>query len=86
MNVAPQTTLDTVEAIISYREVSVRGLILTLKLLDWQMADELPECAKRVQSWGYNVVRMRQLQHNRQEICLAALQQPFRRKPSLRHR
>jgi 23S rRNA (cytidine2498-2'-O)-methyltransferase len=86
MNVAPRFTLDAVEAILTHREVSIRGLLLTLKLLDWQLASELPEYMGRVRDWGYNVVRARQLQHNRQEVCLAALQKPFHRKPPVRHR
>lgn len=93
MNVAPNCTLDAVEAIVTHPEVSIRGLLLTLKLPQWNLA--LPSavvCSKippngrvpgflgRVRGWGYNVVRARQLVHNRREICVAALQRPFRRK------
>ena len=67
-----------------FREVSIRGMLLTLKLFEWQLAEELPEYVERVRRWGYNVVQVRQLQHNRQEVCLAALQRPFRRKPFAR--
>ncbi len=86
MNVAPRYTLDAVEGIVTHREVSIRGMLLTLKLFDWRFAEEIPEYIRRVRGWGYNEIRVRQLQHNRQEVCLAALQKPFRRKPSLRHR
>jgi 23S rRNA (cytidine2498-2'-O)-methyltransferase len=85
MNVAPRFTLDAVEAIVTHREMSIRGILLTLKLFEWQLADELPKYVERVRRWGYNLVRVRQLQHNRQEVCLAALQKPFRRKPFVRH-
>ncbi|MCE5269313.1 MAG: hypothetical protein LLG00_15660 [Planctomycetaceae bacterium] len=81
MNVAPNYTLDAVEAIVTHPEVSIRGLLLTLKLPHWELAERVPEYMERVRSWGYNVVRARQLQYNRQEICLAALQKPFCRKP-----
>ncbi len=74
MNVAPSYTLDTVEAIVTYPQVNVRGLLLTLKLPDWLLADELPEYLARVRSWGYDKVRARQLQYNRQEVCVAAMQ------------
>lgn len=84
MNVAPRYTLDAVEPIVTHREVSIRGMLLTLKLFEWQLAEELPGYIERVRRWGYNVVRVRQLQHNRQEVCLAALQKPFRRKPFVR--
>lgn len=72
MNVAPRYTLDTVEAIVMHPEVDVRGMILTLKLLDWRMADELPTHLERIRAWGYPSVRARQLQHGRQEVCVMA--------------
>jgi 23S rRNA (cytidine2498-2'-O)-methyltransferase len=80
MNVAPNYTLDAVEGIVTHAEVSIRGMLLTLKLLEWDLAARLPEYIERVRGWGFNVVRARQLQHNRREVCLAALQKPFRRK------
>jgi hypothetical protein len=81
MNVAPRYTLDAVEAVVTHPENNIRGMILTLKLFEWKLADELPEYLQRIGGWGYNVVRARQLQHNRQEVCVAALQKPFVRKP-----
>lgn len=72
LNVAPQYTLDTVEAIVTHPEVDLRGLLLTLKLPDWELAEELPAYLARIQSWGYGTVRARQLAHNRQEVCVAA--------------
>lgn len=73
MNVAPRYTLDTVEAIVTHPTVNIRGLLLTLKLLDWKLAEEIPQYLERVRGWGYRHVRARQLPHCRQEICLAAL-------------
>ena len=81
MNVAPRYTLDAVENIVAHPEVNMRGLLLTLKLPTWELAGRVPEYLECVRSWGYNVVHARQLQHNRREICVAALQKPFRRKP-----
>jgi 23S rRNA (cytidine2498-2'-O)-methyltransferase len=72
INVAPSYTLDTVEAIVTHPEVKIHGLLLTLKLLEWKLADQLPEFLDRVRSWGYGQVRARQLHHNRQEVCVAA--------------
>jgi 23S rRNA (cytidine2498-2'-O)-methyltransferase len=79
MNVAPDYTLDAVEAIITHPEVHVEGLLLTLKLLDWGLADAVPDYLARIESWGYPQVAARQLQHGRQEICVAAAR-PARRK------
>jgi len=72
INIAPQYTLDTVEAIVTHEEVDVRGLLLTLKLLDWDLAERLPEYLDRIRTWGYGWVHARQLHHNRQEVCVAA--------------
>ena len=79
MNVAPNYTLDAVEGIVTHPEVHIRGLLLTLKLPQWKLAAHIPEYLDRIRGWGYNLVRARQLQHDRREICVAALQKPFRR-------
>lgn len=76
MNVAPEYTLDAIEAIVLHAEVDVRGLLLTLKLLEWSLADEVPDYLERIRAWGFTDVRARQLQHNRQEICVAAQRRP----------
>jgi 23S rRNA (cytidine2498-2'-O)-methyltransferase len=80
MNVAPSYTLDAVEELVTHPEINIRGMILTLKLADWSLAAEVPQYLARIKSWGYNLLRARQLQHNRREICVAALMKPFRRK------
>jgi len=72
INVAPSYTLDTVEAIVTHSDVHVQGVLLTLKLLDWSLAAEIPAYLERVRSWGFGRVAARQLHHNRQEICIAA--------------
>ncbi|MBC8870605.1 MAG: SAM-dependent methyltransferase [Planctomycetes bacterium] len=82
-NVAPKHTLDTVEHIVTNRQVNVRGMLLTLKLPDWKLAEAIPEYLDRVRSWGYGYVRARQLAYNRQEICVAALRRrAMRREPA----
>jgi len=81
INAAPNYTLDAVESIVTYPEVNIRGMILTLKLPEWRLADNIPEYLERIQNWGYNIVKARHLWANRQEICVAALMKPFRRKP-----
>ena len=42
MNVAPSYTLDAVEDIVKHRETSIKGVLLTLKLLEWTLADGIP--------------------------------------------
>jgi 23S rRNA (cytidine2498-2'-O)-methyltransferase len=73
MNLAPTYTLDAVEAIVTSPGVHIRGMVLTLKLADWDQAERLAEYAARVYSWGYRDVRMRQLASGGQEVCLVAL-------------
>jgi 23S rRNA (cytidine2498-2'-O)-methyltransferase len=73
VNVAPAYTLDMVEAIVTHRDVSVRGAILTLKLLDWSLAAKIGDYLDRIRSWGFRDVSARQLHHGGQEICVAAL-------------
>jgi len=80
MNVAPNFTLDAVESMVAHPEISVRGMLLTVKLIEWELAEQLPDYLRRIRRWGYNLVRARQLFHNRQEVCVAALQKPFVRK------
>ncbi len=72
-NVAPKHTLDSVEHIVTNRQVNVRGMLLTLKLIQWQLAECIPDYLERIRSWGYRYVSARQLAFNRQEICVAAL-------------
>jgi len=72
INLPPGYTLDTVESIVSHPRVTIRGLILTLKLIEWELASEIPSYVERVRGWGYKQVRVRQLHHNRQEVCLVA--------------
>ncbi|MEQ8210944.1 MAG: hypothetical protein RH917_14045 [Lacipirellulaceae bacterium] len=73
INATPAYTLDAVEAIVTHASSSVRGMILTLKLTNWELAEELSEVVKRVKSWGYRDVRLRQLAFNGKEVCLVAL-------------
>jgi hypothetical protein len=79
--VAPNYTLTAVENIVTHPEVSIRGMILTLKLTRWELAERIPQWLRRIRSWGYNEIQARQLYYHRQEIAVAALQRPFRRKP-----
>lgn len=82
LNVAPNYTLETVEHIVTHRATNFRGLLLTLKLLEWDLAEDIPRYLERVRSWGFEYVRARQLAYNRQEICVAALRRrQMRRKP-----
>jgi 23S rRNA (cytidine2498-2'-O)-methyltransferase len=80
MNLAPNYTLDAVEAIVTHPDVHIRGMVLTLKLSEWGAADRLADYAARVHGWGYRDVRMRQLASGGLEVCLVALRRKELRK------
>lgn len=73
LNVAPKYTLDAVQRIVTHQRVHVRGMILTLKLLDKQLTEQIQEYVQRARGWGYRYVKARQLAYNRNEFCLMAL-------------
>ena len=71
-NVAPNYTLDCVEDIVNYKTSHIAGLLLTLKLSNYDLAAKMDEYIARVRSWGYARVEVRQLASNRRECCLVA--------------
>jgi 23S rRNA (cytidine2498-2'-O)-methyltransferase len=71
VNLPPNYTLDTVKAIVSHPGVRFKGLLLTLKLVEWSLAGEIPKYLDRIRSWGCKDIHARQLHHNRQEVCVA---------------
>lgn len=87
MNLAPENMLDEVERIVAHRANRIWGVILTVKLQDWDLAAQIPSYLERIRSWGYPRLRARQLSHNRQEVCLAGLRpkQKTRRQARMHH-
>jgi 23S rRNA (cytidine2498-2'-O)-methyltransferase len=85
MNIAPEDTLAEVEAIVTNPQVSIRGMVLTLKFSDWSIASRLPEFVERVRGWGYRDVRTRQLVSGGQEVCLVALRRKALRRLTGKH-
>lgn len=79
-NVAPSHTLDTVEGIATNQHVQLHGMILTLKLLQGKLGDEIDDYRQRIRAMGFKYVKTKQLAFNRNEVCLIAL----RRKSILR--
>lgn len=77
MNVAPKFTLDTIEDIVTNDSVNVSGIILTMKLLEKSVAEDVNSLRKRATDWGFRVVKTHQLAFNRQEFCLVGLKDRF---------
>ncbi len=72
-NLAPENTLEAIEAIVTNRRVNIAGMLITLKLLDWSMAAEIQRYLDQIRGWGYRHVRARQLAFNRREVCVMAI-------------
>ncbi|MSP59587.1 MAG: hypothetical protein EXR72_04455 [Myxococcales bacterium] len=68
VNLAPQVALHAVRGIVAALRPSLRGVLFTLKLNDWGMADQVPDLLRRVEGMGITDVRATQLPSNRQEI------------------
>jgi 23S rRNA (cytidine2498-2'-O)-methyltransferase len=79
---APSYTLDAVEDIVTYSTSGLEGLLLTLKLSTYSVADNMHELIDRVRNWGFERVEVRQLASNRRECCLVAQRAADWRRPS----
>ena len=77
MSVAPKFALDTLEDIVSNEQVDVSGVVVTLKLPDKALANELDQHRDRVRGGGFSMVKTRQLAFNRQELCLIGVKDKF---------
>ena len=74
MNVAAKYTLDAAEDLVSSAKLNFKGMLLTFKLMERPDPDSIHEVRERVKSWGFPVVKTRQLAFNRSEYCLVASQ------------
>ncbi len=74
-NIAPTSTLAISESILCNKSSRFQGAIITLKMLDDELAESTAVHIERVQSWGFQFVKMRHLAFGRQELCLVALRQ-----------
>lgn len=71
-NVRPDKTLVTVENIVTNRQVSIRGMLLTMKLGNYSAAHRIPGWCHMIAGWGYKQIEVRQLATGRCEVCIAA--------------
>lgn len=72
MNLAPRITLRYVERLQGPLRLGIRGMVLTLKMVDARALAELPRYVERVTSWGYRHVATKQLACHRNEVALIA--------------
>jgi 23S rRNA (cytidine2498-2'-O)-methyltransferase len=78
INVAPNYTLDVLEELAARKEIPLHGMLFTLKLFQWSLAEHLPSYLERLKHWGFDDVRVKQLVFNRQEITVAVQHRNFR--------
>ncbi|MCA9172931.1 MAG: hypothetical protein KDB14_00380 [Planctomycetales bacterium] len=72
-NISPDECLTMLESLHAHDQVQFNGMLITLKLPDWRLADQLDEFLERIRQCGYKTVKPRHLHFNRQELCIAAV-------------
>jgi 23S rRNA (cytidine2498-2'-O)-methyltransferase len=70
-NVRPEKTLTTIHHIVTHHSCTLEGLLLTMKLGNYDAADQIPRWIERINQWRPKEVRVRQLARNRCEVCFA---------------
>ena len=77
VNAAPQFTLDAITEIVQHPSIDVKGVILTIKLLERKLVTGIPELMGQLKELGFQVVKSRQLAFNRNEFCLVGVKDKF---------
>ncbi len=72
MNLAPQVALHSIQRFLPRVRKGLRAAVLTLKLNDQRIIDEIPALLERVRRMGFDDVRATHLPSNRSEICCVA--------------
>ena len=72
VNLAPPVALHAIQRILPRLRRNLRGAVLTLKLNDQRMVDQIPALLKRVGRMGFGDVRATHLPSNRSEFCCMA--------------
>jgi 23S rRNA (cytidine2498-2'-O)-methyltransferase len=81
MNVQPRVSLSSIERMLKPGVVgslgpilgSLLGVILTVKLNEWKLADQIPHFVERVRRMGMTRVKAVQLASHRQEVLIFGL-------------
>lgn len=70
-NVKPEKTLVAVGNIVRHRECTLRGLLITMKIGDYDQVESIQHWRESIRSWQAKSVRIRQLARNKREVCFA---------------
>lgn len=85
INMPPSYTIEVIRDYVQNRRLDVQGVIATLKLPDWKLAEEVDRYRQEFVKMGLPFVRTRQLAFNRQEFCLVAMPKQSRPRRSKRN-
>lgn len=77
VNAAPQFTLDAISEFVEHPSIDIKGVILTIKLLERKLILQIPELMVQLKKLGFQVVKSRQLAFNRNEFCLVGVKDKF---------
>ena len=72
VHLAPQVALHSIQRFLPRVRKNLRAAVLTLKMNDQQIIDEIPALLERVRRMGFDEVRATHLPSNRSEICCLA--------------
>ncbi|MGB7328320.1 MAG: SAM-dependent methyltransferase [Rubripirellula sp.] len=70
-NVKPDQTLVTVGNMVTNRQSDFCGLLITLKLVDYDASTSIDRWRSKVESWNPKSIEIRQLARNKCEVCFA---------------
>ena len=70
-NVKPDKTLLTIENIVTHRHSDLRGLLITLKLGDYESAGLVDRWRDKIEGWNPKQIQVRLLARNKCGVCFA---------------
>ena len=70
-NVKPDKTLVTVQNIVTHQYSDFAGLLITLKIGDYESASLIDRWHQTIEAWKPKQIRVRQLARNKCEVCFA---------------
>ncbi len=70
-NVKPDKTLVTVKNIVNHKFSEFKGLLITLKIGDYESAGLIDRWRKSIEVWNPKQIQVRQLARNKCEVCFA---------------
>ncbi|MEM8666532.1 MAG: SAM-dependent methyltransferase [Planctomycetota bacterium] len=70
-NVRPEKTLVTVENIVTHPQTQFEGLLITMKIGDYESLQLIDQWRDRIERWKPESIAIRQLARNKVEVCFA---------------